>query len=581
MRFLPINISIALFAGISIVLSFFFSAQTHERSFSSRTPDGIHEHQVYKNYPLTEEFTATARGLSAIGLFGKSNNPAQIVHIIVKNISSNFIISEQDIQVQNLSYISIPRQAASVGNRYSITIQSNADKAHAVKIAYQSDPTADPASIVNQAGVPKQGSLGLIEYERPTIALQFARWLAIPHQRALWAGIFIAIVGYIAFKKAPKQREKIKKARVVNPISFLLITLASIVIYWPATHLFFYSDDVPILVRVTELWNHQPLLLLTPHRYTDADPQSQFGFDFYRPISFSLYPLLLHLFVPLNAGIYYFLNILLFAGTACGLVIIGKRITKSDHTSFLLVLLWMSHSSKLGLLYWWSSVQDLLASFFALLTIVLYFKWKESLNKKILRLSLISFSIALFSKEYIIVTPFIIAYIELTQQHFSKKRFLEIIRNISPYIIVAGIFLVINTAILGDPNLPQHKQTDQTYSLSSNPINIVRNSIVYSSFTAEQRLWPQIRVTKSFENKLSNIFELWRLKTSGPYYPGVILFLTALVLILIVWRNKKLRNRLCIGYVWWLLYIAPFLLFTSDWRPRWLTLATFGSSLVL
>ncbi|MCE9642738.1 MAG: hypothetical protein K8Q97_00275 [Candidatus Andersenbacteria bacterium] len=585
MRNIKKQAKLAIFAIIGLSACALFSMRAQEHQLPPRTPDSIHKHQVFASYPLTEQFTALSRGLSAVGVYAESSNPEATAHVALRDIANDRIVLQRDVPVKSLGHVPIPRQAMSAGQRYSITISAEElTKTHAIKIAYQSDATLDPTSVVTQAGVIKQGSLGLIEYERPTIALQLTRWLLLPHQRGLWLGVMICAAAIFLIRKnsfkAPASREVIVTRDRKKYAYFAIIIIASLVIYWPATHLFFYSDDVPILVRVAQLWQHNPLLLLTPHRYTDSDPASQFGFDFYRPISFSLYPLALHLIFPPNASLYYFLNISLFSGIACCLFAIASRITASRPASLLAVALWMSHSSKLGLLYWWSSVQDLLASLFAMLSVVLYFKWKDSRNTKIVYASIASFGIALFSKEYVIVLPIALAGIELVSGS-SRTKVKQIVTNILPYILMAGIFLVINTAVLGDPTLPEHKHTDKTYALSANPINIIRNIVVYTSFTAEQRLWPQYASTNNLESFLSNKLELWRLKTAGPYYPGVVIIGIAIASIIIYWKNKQTRNILLLSYTWWIVFIGPFLLFTSDWRSRWLTLSIFGISLVI
>ena len=585
MRNIKKQAKLAIFAIIGLIACALLSMRAQEHQLPPRTPDSIHKHQVFASYPLTEQFTALSRGLSAVGVYAESSNPEATAHVALRDIANDRIVLQRDVPVKSLGHVPIPRQAMSAGQRYSITISAEElTKTHAIKIAYQSDATLDPTSVVTQAGVIKQGSLGLIEYERPTIALQLTRWLLLPHQRGLWLGVMICVAVILLMRrnsfKAPLRKEMVVTRDRKNYAYFAIIIIASLVIYWPATHLFFYSDDVPILVRVAQLWQHNPLLLLTPHRYTDADPASQFGFDFYRPISFSLYPLALHLMFPPNASLYYFLNILLFSGMACCLFAIASRITASRPAGLLAIALWMSHSSKLGLLYWWSSVQDLLASLFAMLSVALYFKWKDSGSKKIFYASIASFGIALFSKEYVIVLPIALAGIELISE-ISKRSNKQILGNILPYIFIAGAFLVINTAVLGDPTLPEHKHTDKTYALSANPINIIRNIVVYTSFTAEQRLWPQSPLTNHLESFLSNKLELWRLKTAGPYYPGVVIMILAIVSSIIFWKNARTRNILLLSYAWWILFIGPFLLFTSDWRARWLTLSIFGISLAI
>lgn len=567
-------LTVYITTAVIIALALIGNIRLPERLTYSQTADEKHVHKVFVGNPITTNFIATSQGLSAIGVAIKDPKDTSI-HVTIQNNSKNVTLVDAYISANTLGHIEFLPQAQSRGQQFLITLEAkNLTKQTALMIPYESDATINPNNKVWQGTTPKQGSLGLTEYEQPTVALTVWRWLTLSHQRPIWVGVALISLGFLVQKKITHTSTYPVRTRVYSTpyIHYAIIVFSIFIVYWPAIHLFFYSDDVPILARIT-MWSQNPLLLFTPHPHIDVDTSSQFGFDFYRPISFTLYPLLLHLLLAPSAPIYYGLNIAIFAGISCAIFYIANHITRSKPVALFITALWAFHSSKLGLLYWWSSAQDLLASFFSMLSLALFLHWQD--NQTYLKKSIVVtlFLLGLFSKEYVIVLPIIIFLL-------AEKKNISYIRTLSPFIIAIGAFLILNTALLGDPTLPAKKHTNQTYMLSMSPIHIIRNAIVYSSFTAESRLWSHTNATLKTEQWLSDTLELWRLKTAGPYYPGVILMLIAPILLLLSWRNKQLRNNLFIGYVWWILFIAPFLLFTSDWRQRWLTLATFGSSLI-
>ncbi len=565
-------ISRTVFILLVIVTGILGSLRSLERVASVRSPDETHLHQLYKNHNLIQEFTSEAQGLSGVGIAVQESakNKDEVVFVTVKNNTDNAVIFSSSVRVKELGRISFSPQGQSHGKRYSITLNAGQlTKANTLYIPYQSDTTKDPLSIVTQNGEKKQGSLGLTEYERPTLALTVARWLALPHQRPLWVGIALLGIGLLLRKRItvadPLSLPLIQRGEIQrNILYFIIIIITILIVYWPATQLFFYSDDVPILARTKIMWEQSPLLLFTPQQYQDADPHAAFGFDFWRPISFAIYPLLLHLTLPTSAPMYYFINILLFGILGCLLFWLGNFILRNKSAALLAVAMWAFSSSKLGVVYWWSSVQDILASLFAMASILLYFKGK-------FRTAAVIYLLALFSKEYVIVTPFIIATIEL----LNKKQLKQTVYSLSTFSIAAGIFLIINTAMLSNLWMGEENKAD-TYAFDLRPTSIARNAIIYASASAESQIWPMPIILTKTEQWLSATLELWRAKTSGPYYPGIILIVIWLLSILFLWKHTKTKNSMLLGGIWWILYLGPILLFANDWKIRWLMLSVFG-----
>lgn len=539
------------------------SIRLNERVVYNQSSDDKHVHQVYKNNPIKTEFVATAQGLSGVSIARKeSETPknAIITHLYnSKNIEipSSLTVSPTEIR------LTFSSQTQSKDQKFIFTIDTpNVNKQNALLVPYESDTTKYPENIVWQNDIKKQGSLGITEYERPTVALSFARWLVLPHQHTMWIGICLCIIGWLLRKKIADPHEQ-KTYNVQHSTYYLLIFVSILIVYWPATKLFFYSDDVPILARTEVLKTTNPLLLFTPHQYTETDLRSNFGFDFWRPISFSTYPLLLSLLPgPPSAFLYYCMNVVLFAVTGCLIFIVAMHLVKQAPLALLATALWAFHSTKLGVVYWWSSSQDILASLFAMASIVLYLKGRK-------KLAILCYMLGMLSKEYVIITPLLIAGIEILQ----ATRIKNITRMISGFIIAAGIFLIVNTAMLGNPWIIKHGQAD-TYAFTTNPAAIVRNIIVYTSATTEARLWPK-------NDPLHKYLELWRAKTSGPYYPGVLLVIGIMGILVMCWRKKNIRNLIIFSTAWWIFYLGPILLLANDWKPRWLTLSVFGLGLCI
>ncbi len=559
----------------------------NERIAHTQTPDNIHIHQVYAKNPLKTEFVASAQGLSGVAIARKeSNAPGQTISADIYTTNGIEIPSLLTISPTEIR-LSFEPQKQSKNKPFTITIDAlGADKTHALLLPYESDATKYPGNSVWQNEDKKQGSLGITQYERPTIALSLVRWLALPHQRTLWLGVGLCVIGICINKfraisvipgltRDPRVRQLADRFRLGGRNDklgyYVVIFISILIVYWPATKLFFYSDDVPILARTEVLKTTNPLLLFTPYQYHETDTHAKFGFDFWRPVSFTAYPLLLSLIpgAP-NAQLYYLINIILFAVTGCFLFAIAYHLLKSHALALLATTIWAFHSTKLGVVYWWSSSQDILASLFAMGAIVLYLKNKH-------KPALAFYMLGMLSKEYVIVTPLIIAGIEL----LDKRGFLRqpgMTSRLSGFISVAGLFLILNTIALGNPWIFKDSHAN-TYAFSLKPLAISRNIAVYASASAESRIWPTSTISNKTEQLLDSTLELWRAKTSGPYYPSIILIAVWLLSIIIFFRSIKLRNTILFGGMWWAIFLGPILLFANDWKPRWLMLSIFGIGL--
>jgi hypothetical protein len=554
-----------------------------ERIANIQTPDTKHIHQVYVGNPIRTQFRATAQGLSGISIARKESNTTPdpiVVHIYNENgieLTSLLVTTPTELR------LSFEPQGQSQDHQFIIEIDTpTATRQYALLLPYESDETKYPESKVWQRDVEQQGSLGITEYEMPTVALIGFRWLTLPHQRPLWIGVALVCIGVFLHKKAiPKMPSSTPSPR--NTLYYVGIFVSILIIYWPATHLFFYSDDVPILARVEHFKQNNLPILFTPHQYVEVDPNSRFGFSFWRPLSFALYPYLLSLLPgePV-ASTYYGVNLVLFALCACVLFSIATSLLKSRPAALLAVTVWAVHSTKLGLLYWWSSAQDIIASLLAMTSIWLYLRYDSTSSKKYAIFSAITYLLGMYSKEYVIVTPLIILMVHfLIHREGIRTAFRGSMQILSYLTIAAGIFLITNTAALGDPRLPSGPEVNPTYGFASSISSIARNGLIYASATVESRLWATNAATSALEEKLNAWVGIWEAKTSGPYYPALVLVGVYIIILNIVRRDTHLRNITLFAGVWWLLFLGPILLFAFDWKIRWLTLSVFAGGLLL
>ncbi|MEO6077426.1 MAG: hypothetical protein ABIP54_01425 [Candidatus Andersenbacteria bacterium] len=484
----------AVLALFLLILCGIFSVRLSEKVATTQTPDSTHVHQIYAGYDLSEEFTSEARGLSGIGIFAQSNDEHQPFTATFRELSTTTIIFQTTTIVAFAGHIEIPRQALSAGKRYKVTFSApNISKSHAIKIAYESDRTKYPNVTVAQEGEAKQGALGFIQYERPTIALTIWRWLTLPYQKTLWLGAILIIAFSFIIKKMPLDTKiKSTNSNIQDPFLYYLgIFIVILAMYWPATHMSFFSDDLPILARIRMLWPQNAWQVFTPLNYIEPDTHAGFVFYFWRPISFAIYPLLLHLIIPPISFIYYLLNIIFLAITGCLLFAITRILQLSRNAALLAVAFWAAHSSKIGLIYWWSSVQDILASLLAMTSIVAYFRWRSNKKNVYWYAMLSTYFLAVLSKEYVAVVPVAIFCMEYIRNKtgWSRQFYSQTIRSISPYVIITGAFLIMNTLVLTNSHLVSFKQEDHQYTLHVEPQQIVKNILTYLTISAEYPRW--------------------------------------------------------------------------------------------
>lgn len=225
-------------------------------------------------------------------------------------------------------------------------------------------------------------------------------------------------------------------------LAFTIFTIIGIAVFSRALDVFFISDDFVVLSTVlagkfSPTWARtqggffRPLFTLT------------FFIDYaiwgLRPIGFHLTNLVLHV---LNS-----LLLVLFtrrlvrpqglAPAAQGLVPVAAGF---------MFLLHPSHSEAVS---WISGRADLLATFFCLLSLLFYCSYLESRLTRRLLVSLVTFGLALLSKESAICLPLLLLALTFAMRKENPNRAVTVWKAIVPFLVTLIIFVLLRAAFIG------------------------------------------------------------------------------------------------------------------------------------
>jgi hypothetical protein len=186
-----------------------------------------------------------------------------------------------------------------------------------------------------------------------------------------------------------------------------LVALGAIALYWRALSLGFAGDDALLLYHLKRLGG-----LAHPAAYFTALD----FFSYFRPVGFLTFALdgaLWHL----RPGGFHLTNLLLHAANGALVFVLGRRIFGSWGAA-LASALFVAHVSNQEAVYWISARFDLLATFFALVTILL----ATRRDARSVGAGLITFALALLCKESALAAPIIVgAYLVFVDRASARR----------------------------------------------------------------------------------------------------------------------------------------------------------------
>ncbi|MCD4653516.1 hypothetical protein K8T06_06235 [bacterium] len=216
----------------------------------------------------------------------------------------------------------------------------------------------------------------------------------------------------------------------------LVPAMLGLLVLWPVTRTWFFSDDF-YWINFGQTSLNSPYLILT-HRF----------FNYYRPVINAIFSVE-SLWANLNAFPRHILNLALHLASSSCLALWLFRLTKSSLAAIAGSILFLLGPVHLESLIWISGRTDLTACFFLLLTLLLLPDLNSKSKPKRNRIfSLTALVLALFSKETAVLAPGVILISDWIQSGKQEKfRIFHWLKQRISWVLTATIALFVHVGI--------------------------------------------------------------------------------------------------------------------------------------
>jgi tetratricopeptide (TPR) repeat protein len=185
----------------------------------------------------------------------------------------------------------------------------------------------------------------------------------------------------------------------------------------------------------------------------------------YRPLELVLFAVEKELFGNV-AAVYHFFNVFYFTLTCIVLLVLLRRhlLPGRPVLSFIAVLLFVAHPIHTEAVANVKSRDEILSLLFLLLTLLSLLHFIRTRQAWARALALLSYLLALFSKENGLV---FVALIPLTLYFFANQRLKQVLRQSAPFWLVAAVYLLVRLSIVGFHQQQTHQVMDSPYALAT------------------------------------------------------------------------------------------------------------------
>jgi len=203
--------------------------------------------------------------------------------------------------------------------------------------------------------------------------------------------------------------------------------------------------------------------------------------DFYRPMQFVVYSVVYSI-SGLRTWPYHLLNVSLHLTNALLIFFIVKKLFVKEDIAFITSVLWVAHPVQTEAITFISGTADPLALLFMLSSFFCYILFKSKTKLAYLLASVIFFTLALLSKEIVIIFPLLLMLYEFL---FSQEK--NVARKykwVVPFLIVALIYFILRLSVLnfgGTLNLYKESNV-YTQSLDYRIYTFLAALLTYYSF---------------------------------------------------------------------------------------------------
>lgn len=214
---------------------------------------------------------------------------------------------------------------------------------------------------------------------------------------------------------------------------FIMLVSPCLIFYLPSFGYFFAQDDFYFLSHVFEHRLDSPVSMLRP-----IGP-------FYRPLTTTIYFALMSGLFGLRAVPYHVFSLAVFCGNVFLVYHIGKALFRSNRGGFAMALFYLTRVVHFETVSWISGVQDLVMTFFVLMSLILYLRWSQG-RGRCWYCSLGVFVLALLSKETAVVFPFFLLAYEVIVNRARPGRGRWAV--LSSFFLVDALFVLFRSSIV-------------------------------------------------------------------------------------------------------------------------------------
>lgn len=303
----------------------------------------------------------------------------------------------------------------------------------------------------------------------------------------------------------------------------LIICIAASIVYSPSLRYFFSQDDFVFLARAARVASFQDFVQL----FTAND-------HFYRPVSrVSLFVMQWHLFGP-NAAAFHLVSLGIHAFNAVLLFLLCRRLFAVTLLAGLAGLLYATHLIPFLAVYWASGIQDLSMTMFLLLSFHFYIRHLELQGNLWLALSVLTYGLALLSKETAVTLPLLLIFAAFVKGGSTgcrpdRKR---LAWQMLVYSTVLGLYLLVRSQ-KASLFLPK----EGPYAWTFAPGLMLENLYTYLGDALYVRDW----------------------YITAPSWAGMVCALFVMMLILTSWRSWRYRWVVAFGIGWFVISLLPVL----------------------
>ncbi len=230
--------------------------------------------------------------------------------------------------------------------------------------------------------------------------------------------------------------------------------------------------------------------------------------------------------------IYHFTNLLLHTLNALLVAWLAFLLSRKGWMGVLVGLLFAVHPLHTEAVAWVSARKDTLSTFFFLLSLIGYIRWRDDGSRRTVALSVLAFALGLMSKVMVVTLPVALLLVDWLE---GRKWSLRMLTEKIPYLAVAGVFGVI--AVFGKTGVIQSS------TLSAKILMACKSAVFY----LQQIVWPM---------NFSLLYPYVKpITLSSPDF--LVPICALVVLIILAFQSAKRWRMPAFGLAFYLVTVAP------------------------